>query len=408
MSNGEVVPSRNVEVVRRSGVPGLLEQIRPAWQAKDLINRVHTLLAVDPSSACQRIFNAAIHDLREKVTIAGVDIAGEAAREHKLPPVDRAEDIEDYRTSKLIDLSYRMGLLSRPEWRRLSRVYEIRRDLEHEDDEYEAGVEDCIYVFKTCVEVVLSRDPIHLLRVVDVKEIVEQPGPAVPDQSLVDDYEHAPQPRQEEISRFLISVAVDRGQADLVRQNAYSLIQRLEPLTQTAVKLKVAVHLQERIGRAPLDELHAMVAYASGTLPYLKKAQRTTFFEGFLERLRRVGPRWTAHAKHGDLLRTLKEVGGLLFVPHPLRADIVEWLVLAYMGEPGGFGLGQNRRVFYSNSAAPLVKELIREAAAEIRDELRQCESAPDVKQAAANEFVARRYQELLDIVETQTDGTNN
>jgi hypothetical protein len=40
-----------------------------------------------------------------------------------------------------------MGLLPRPEWRRVTRCYEIRRDLEHEDDEYEATVEDCIYIF---------------------------------------------------------------------------------------------------------------------------------------------------------------------------------------------------------------------------------------------------------------------
>jgi hypothetical protein len=49
-----------------------------------------------------------------------------------------------------------MGLLTRPEWRRLTRAYDIRRDLEHEDSEYEAGVEDCIYVFKTSIEAVLA------------------------------------------------------------------------------------------------------------------------------------------------------------------------------------------------------------------------------------------------------------
>jgi hypothetical protein len=46
-----------------------------------------------------------------------------------------------------------------------ARVYEIRRDLEHEDDEYEAGAENCFYVFKACIEAVLSQDPATLLRV---------------------------------------------------------------------------------------------------------------------------------------------------------------------------------------------------------------------------------------------------
>jgi hypothetical protein len=70
--------------------------IRPAWQAKDLITRVKRLVNVDPSSACQRLFNATIHDLREKVIIAGIDIARDAAKQNKLPPVEKAEDIEEY------------------------------------------------------------------------------------------------------------------------------------------------------------------------------------------------------------------------------------------------------------------------------------------------------------------------
>src|ERR1043166_7714044 len=157
----DLIPAANVELVKASDAPSLLRQIRPAWQARDLITRVKRLISVDPSSACQRLFNAAIHDLREKLVVAGIDIAKEAAKQHKLPPVERAEDIEEYSTAKLIDLAHRMGLLTRPDWRRLSRCYEIRRDLEHEDDEYEAGVEDCIYIFQTCISVVLSRDPVQ-------------------------------------------------------------------------------------------------------------------------------------------------------------------------------------------------------------------------------------------------------
>ncbi len=119
MSNNEIVPLPSVEVVKESEVPILLQNIRPAWQVKNLILRVKRLLEVDPSSACQRLFNAAIHDLREKVYIAGLDIAKEAAKQNKLPPIDSQESLEDYPTAKLIDLAYRVGLLTRPEWRRL-------------------------------------------------------------------------------------------------------------------------------------------------------------------------------------------------------------------------------------------------------------------------------------------------
>ncbi len=377
-----------------------MELVRPHWQAKGLIARVKRLLPVDPSSACQRIFNAAVHDLREKVVLAGTDIAKDVAKDHRLPPIERAEDVENYSTAKLLDLCYRMGLLTRPEWRRMTRVYEIRRDLEHEDEEYEAGIEDCIYVFKTCIEAVLARDPITLIRVVEIKQIVEAPSPVVPDARLVEDYEHAPDPRQEEILRFLVSVALDDDQPDLVRQNAYTALQLLSPYTRDAVKVSVAQHLQDRLGREPIGELEARVAHAAGVLPYLRRAQRTQFFESFYERLRQVGHDWRSNPSHGPLLRLFQEVGGLSAVPDAVRRKILLWLTLVYMGEPGGYGtMGRGRRVFFSNSAAPLVEEILHESRETIRDELKSLRTDREVKRAATDEYVARRYEQLLDLV---------
>ncbi len=67
MAKQELVPTTtSAKMVIASGVDKLLAQIRPEWQAKSLIRRVKNLLVVDPSSACQRLLNAAIHDLREK------------------------------------------------------------------------------------------------------------------------------------------------------------------------------------------------------------------------------------------------------------------------------------------------------------------------------------------------------
>lgn len=41
------------------------------------------------------------------------------------------EAIENLIVTRVVDLSYRMGLLSRPEWCRVRRCYDIRKDLEH-------------------------------------------------------------------------------------------------------------------------------------------------------------------------------------------------------------------------------------------------------------------------------------
>ncbi len=401
MSRDIVLPHPAVDVVAASDVPVLMSQIRPQWQAKGLIERVRRLLPVDPSSACQRLLNAAVADLRDKVKIAGLDIAKEAAAAHRLPPVERADDVDNYSTAKLLDLAYRMGLLTRPEWRRLTRAYDIRRDLEHEDSEYEAGVEDCIYIFKTCIEAVLAKDPVNLIRVAEIKQVVEASGPAVADLELVEDYERAPDTRQLEILKFLVSTALNDGEPELVRQNAIAVLGALAIPTRDNVRVQLAKSIQDALNRQPLTDAHVRVAHVAGVLPYLRKAQRVSFFRAFNDRLHRVGYHWKGHAYHGALLRQLDEYGGLSSVPEEELTVTLKWLVLCYIGEPGGYGAGINRRVFYSNSAAPLVESLFTTSADVVRQPLAELADGREVKRALrASDAVARRYQDLLDVVE--------
>lgn len=401
MPQEAVVPLPSASLVAESGVPELLGRIRPAWQAKNLIVRVKRLLPVDPSSACQRLFNAAMHDLREKVVVAGVDIAKEAARANKLPVPDSDEDVlERYPTSKLIELAHRMGLLSRPECRRISRCYEIRKDLEHEDDEYEAGVEDCEYIFRTCIDAILASDPVRLIRVDDVKELVQQPNPAFPSEELKDDYGRAPHSRQEDICRFLISICLDGKQADLVRQNAFTFLQQLQRLTHNQVRLKLAEHIQGRVDRRGLDRLHARVAFSCGVTPYLKQAMLRDLFSAIFRQMEKVGSRWGGYNEHGELLRSFQEVGGLSSCPDSVRGDVLRWLVKTYIGKPGGTTrYGHVRHVFYSDTAAPLIEEIVVASKAAIADDLERLRDDRSIARELFDEHVSRRYEKLLDLV---------
>lgn len=382
-------------------MPSLMDQIRPSWKTKNLITRVQRLLEVDPSSACQRLLNAAIHDLREKINVAGLDIAKEAAVQNKLPPITTAEDLEHYPTAKLVDLAYKIGFLSRPEWRRLSRCYEIRRDLEHEDDEYEAGIEDCVYVFRTCIDVVLSRDPVHLIRVTDVKDIIEGATPAIPTETLVEEFRTAPAPRQEEILKFLMSVAMDNGQSEIVQQNAFTFLGRLSPLTHNSVRLSLAKHFQDKIGRTTLDRQHALVACAMGLLSYLKRSQVIDFFDSIYNEMHAVGTSWDAYENHGDVIRSFTEVGGFIFCPDGPKEKILKYLVLTYLGSRGRrTSYGHVREVFYSNSAAPLVEEIITKDRNLIADALQALRNDRDVEGKCDYSHIARRFENLIDLLD--------
>ncbi|MCF7809621.1 hypothetical protein K9N50_01395 [bacterium] len=388
----------NREIAENSDVLGLLSLIRPEWQAKNLIQRVINLLPVDPSSACQRLFNAAIHDLKKKILVAGIDIAKEAAEANRLPQVNRAEDIDDYNVSKTIDLAYYMGLLTRPEWRRITRVYDIRRDLEHEDDEYEATIEDCFYIFKTSIESVLAKDPVEVLRLLDIKEIVEQSTAITLDQTLRDEYAVARTVRQVEIYKFLISTAIDSKQPDIVRQNCYIALGILSPLTKDNVKIEVSQVYSDKVKRKGLDTFTARVANTAGILPYFKKSVLKTYYSNFLAYMKKVGYDFRSHAKHGELLRDFKEFGGLDHCPNDIIPDIVEWLALCYIGEKSFGQYSSIRKVFCSNTGAPLAKEILMESKSRIGPVLQHViNSSKIIKAECKWQYCARRAQDLLD-----------
>jgi len=403
MSSGqELIPSANMEIIEASGVNALLLQIRPHWQAKNLIQRVTKLLHVDPSSACQRLFNASIHDLREKILFAGIDIAAEAAKQHKLPPISSAENIENYSTLRMIDLAYRMGLLSRPEYRRILRAYDIRKDLEHEDDEYEAGVEDCVYIFRTCVDVILSKDPIELIKLTDIKEIVERSEATSLNESLLEEFSHAPEPRQMEIYKFLISSSLNVELPDVVRHNCYMALYSLRSMAHNQVLITCAREFVQRIGKRGPTLIEARVAYGSGLLPYLKQAQIKDFYDSYFDEMKKVGYSWGAHNSHGELLRNLEEIGGLEFCPEESLAQYVEWLVLCYIGSSGGrTSYGNVRNVFYSNVGAPIAINILKIKSRNIYPIVAGLEKkSKPVRYAISDEHVARRFNSVLDELE--------
>lgn len=391
--------AQNRQLIPTPGFGSLLEKIRPEWQARDLIGRVRALLPVDASSACQRLLNAAIHDLKQKILIAGLDLAQEAATVNHLPPIKRNEDIlEGYSTFHTLELAYRMGLLDRPEFKRLQRAYEIRRDLEHEDNEYVAELEDIVYIFRSAIEIVLSREPIQLPRVDDVKELIEAPSHATPSQEFIAEYGRAPHVRQLEITRYLVRIALDSNAADITRQNAVQALRTFSAPTQNTVKLELAKEVSERTKRHALTLVQAKVAQAGGFFPYLKQRQTAGLFHELNDKLDQIGTHWTKYQQHGAPLDDIEELGGLIACPDDARKRMLHWMVLCYIGEPGGYGRGWNRRVFYSNSASHRILRMVRAAGPAVRDMLEQLRNDPLVNAAMKNADVAARFEELLGV----------
>lgn len=358
-----------------------LSRIRPQWQSTQLIKRVARLLPVDASCACQRLLNAATHDLRLKVRTIGLDLARDVAVEFKLPPVTGDEALEDYPTARLFDLAYRIGLLTRPEWRRLHRAYEIRRDLEHEDDEYEATPGDLIYIFETAIDVVLSREPVQVLRLQDISDVVESESPISVTQELIDDYECAPPQRQSEIFVSVTFGAIDPKRPEVVQSNCFRVLRKFAPITPPKIKIELAGMFETRIGRREADIGLAQVAVASGAYPFIHRRQQRTLNAAFLSRFSAVTPAWRQHPEHGELLDYFLEAGGFSICPPSTEGNVIRWLITAYIGEPGRSGFfGRNRPVFYSDTAAPRIEAILRAAPSPIKDLVMAIANEPGIR----------------------------
>lgn len=392
-SNYEIIPAG--EPISKSGIETLLDGIRPVWKGKNLIQRVTRLLPIDPSSACQRLFNAAVHDLKEKILIVGVDVANDTATKYKLPPISKEEDILEYNVSKTIDLAYRIGILKRPEWRRIHRCYEIRRDLEHEDDEYEAVLEDCFYIFKTSIDVVLSADPIELLKVTDAKDLVEASDSISVSEEFLTDYQSAPKGRKKEITELLISFASDDDKPDIVRENSIELLRHIKPITDKTVTIDIAAILEAKLERAGIDLKIAKISQACGALGYFKKVRLKDFFEKIRLGLKDTGTSWSQQKR---ACAKLEDVGGLKYCPKEVYQNLLYQLVRIYIGERSYGPNSGYRPVFYSNGAAPIISRIIEDENGEAQAALEKLRKDKRIKRDLEDKYLLRRFEYLVDL----------
>jgi len=398
----EIVRHPNYELVQSAGINNILDSIRPQWRSRRLIERVMILIKTDPSSACQRILNAAIQDLREKIIIAGSDIAKDAALANKLPPISKSEDIESYSTKNIIDLSHYIGLLNRPDWRRLTRCYEIRRDLEHEDDEYEAGVEDCVYIFKTTVDVVLAKDPIRILSVMDVAKLIESPVPVILSLEYLEDYKHAPKQRQIDIIKMLIGRFLDEKSPEIMKDNVVICLKSLKEITQDSVKVDLGALYQQNNGKKQLNDNIVYVMHHAGIFYYFTSALKDDYYNQLLKLFDTTGYHWSKNKSHTELLQKLIDAGELEYMSSHILDNFILWLFKCYIGEKGGYGFGVNRQVFFSNAGSKISIEIIKNNKEKIKQRFRDNENLDkEIIKLLDTQEIERRYDQLIDIIDT-------
>jgi hypothetical protein len=196
-------------------------------------------------------------------------------------------------------------------------------------------------------------------------------------------------------------VCLNSSAADVTRQNAIEALREFGPLTSNTAKIQLGGEFQNRSKRNALTAAQVKVAVAANILPYLKQRQVEAFFQDEAGKFAQISPEWTNHPNHGALLEEFEDFGGLVHCPSAPRESILTWLTRCYLGEPGGYGhYGWNRKVFYSNAAAPRIVRLVKAAGAEVREQLTALRDSPMIKAAMdRSEHVAARFDQLVGLV---------
>ncbi len=253
--------------------------------------------------------------------------------------------------------------------------------------------------YLTCIDVVLSKDPVELIKLTDIKAIVESVEATTLNESLLEEFVYAPEPRQLEIYKFLVSSALNVELPDVVRQNCYMALYTLKLKVQNPVLITCAREFVQRIRKRGPTLIEARVAYGAGIFPYLKQAQLKDFFDTYFSEMEKVSYSWGAHNSHGELLRNFQEIGGLEFCPDELVEQYTEWFVMCYIGSSGGqTSYGNIRNVFYSNVGAPISLEILKNSVKNIMPIVAGLEiKSKAVRYAVTDEHIARRYNSILD-----------
>ena len=254
-------------------------------------------------------------------------------------------------------------------------------------------------MFMTTIHVVLSKDPIHVIKIEDIKAIVEQPSVATLGDDVLTDYEHAPKARQIEIFTFLISNALKKTNPDIVRQNCYNIVGQVRTVTNSQVIIAAAKKMF--MSHVPLNDAKARVAFKAGVFAYLKKTTVRDYFRSYLQRMKEVDYSFKGHKQHGELLRGLIEVGALQFCPAQLLEEFLRWLLLCYTGERSFGQWAGYRPVFYSNVGAPLALDIIRKCPYDLAPAMKKLARDNTIKAVRReSKDVEKRFQAILEVVQ--------
>lgn len=305
-------------------------------------------------SAIGSYWNAVVDDLRRKVMHRSLDLFNKEMKFRKT--IERYEDFQDHVTDHdLIEGAYKIGVLTWEARKMLQQARETRNLFDGHPQSSEPGLLKTLSLISDCNKYVLSEE--FPPSIIDISELIAQMDSVnfsrnelAIDQAVSD----LPQIyKSEMINRFYSSYegesisSVLRGNVEFSAPILWKGLTR-EDKTQVGKRFEKTVLSgdSKRIGRG-----RNFMHHVSGMM-YVTSATRRILIEPVVRALSEALDNWSEEAKLAEELK-----GFSSFIPTELLPDYAAAITKTYVGYRGG-SAQWSRTAFYSNAAAPIIKEM--------------------------------------------------
>lgn len=305
-------------------------------------------------SAIGAYWNAVVDDLRQKIIHRSLDLFNKEINPKK--KIEKYEDFQDYVIDNdLIDGAYKIGVLSWEARKLMHQARETRNLFDGHPKSSDPGLLKVLNLISDCNKYVLSQEfPPAIIDISTYLQIMDSAdfdrNHIAVDQAFTD----LPAVYKSELSNRLYSTYASESISTVLRGN----IEFCAPVLWSSLTKEDKKQIGKRFDKDVLEGIASKAERALGYiklvggLMYVSTASRRVIAAPLVKALDSALDDWE---KEGALVRQLQPLAK--FVPDDLRQCLVQALTRTYVGYKGSSGQ-YARTNFYSNAAAPYVKEM--------------------------------------------------
>ena len=315
-------------------------------------------------SAIGSYWNSVIDDIRQKIIHRSLDLFNKEVNPKK--KIVHYEDFQDYVTDNdLIDGAYKIGVLSWEGRKLMHQCRETRNMFHGHPKSSDPGLLKVLNLISDCNKYVLSQE--FPPSIIDIDTYLAQMDSTdysrnkiAVDQAFTD----LPSVYKTELSNRFLSTYISESISSDLRGN----IEFCAPILWSSLKKEDKKQIGKRFDKLIVEsdkkKIHRGLSYinlVSGMM-YVNKASRRIIIEPVVDELFDSLDDWDLEAK---LVKEINPFSG--FIPEELLRKYIRAITRTYVGYQGN-SYQYSRTDFYSNSAAPTIKEMFQSFDSESTD----------------------------------------